>query len=713
MYNPGPDSTTAYFPEVKTIQRSAGRFWAYLAEFNCIAFSGVLLSPARLLAGSQARNWRSLTVEETLSSTGEYLTIFRHQSRSDEFLIVPDAFALQQLFYFSPSDKRGLGLSTSARLLGGIRNRIGGRPTVNWSALALLTGTTDSWASTANTDEALLEDHFLLRPFEAIHIDGGEATIVSLRDDPKLQGLDYESLLQQGIERAGQQLARLAADSRYTALRLNLSGGRDSRLVLALAANAGVERAFRVRSVNPKTWGVRAAVPGLERDLIVADALRRHFGLEWDRKPSSTSTELPPYENLADWQRYRSGLDFRLPARRSLTVLNEPIAELRGAGGETFRAFWSQYLAKTPAWNSVKNESATFEWDAQTMFNYHYRTTLLPREWRDKAFSSYIAILRATGKPTFAEAADTHFTWFRNHSHFGTTMDFARTGATPFFPLHQLEFVLAGELAEVELRRKGAVFFDLFEHACPTLNDLEFDDGPWCAEMQMRKQAGRVVFDSLPNNVDQLTDYFDNERSGTPPRVRPGQQVFSEKCFIASEMREVIQELKELDGGPDFFDTPVTSALVNLCETNLGYASHALSKLHSLRDLLIGSRIDDLMVLGGEDTQRSLLVPARFPEWSDTFRTTLSTVMFRVDVKRTADNRLTAEILLDSADSAQLSFAFYLKRSGEVVARTDYTDSHVTSFEAPRVQADYQVQAFVRRTGTRPMTFSLYSRPVP
>ena len=250
MYTPGPENTTAYFPDVKSIQRASGTFWTHLRKFNCIAFSGVLLSSTRLLAGSQEEEWGPLTVEETLSSTGEYLAIFRHQSRTDEFLIIPDTFALQQLFYFSPSGERGLGISTSAQLLGGLRNRLGTTPTVNWAALALLTGTTDSWASTANTDEALLEDHFILRPFEAIHIDGPRASIVSLREDPKLVGLSYDSLLQQGIERAGQQLRVLVADSRYETHRLNLSGGRDSRLVLALAANAGVESVFKVRSVS-------------------------------------------------------------------------------------------------------------------------------------------------------------------------------------------------------------------------------------------------------------------------------------------------------------------------------------------------------------------------------------------------------------------------------------------------------------------------------
>lgn len=700
-------SLTATFADVR---RFGNAHLSDSKHWECVAFRGVLLGVNELHIATETEQPTQLSLLEAIESTGEFLAIFRNTESPNRYVAMSDPWGFQPLFFTEPS-AAGFSISTDASELGYLLNHSQKDPEVDWSSFYLQIGTENSWSSTLNSDQTVRSDIRVLRPFEILYIEDDTVSQINLIDFLRLQDRSYDQLIERGLTKAKSQLMTLLRDGQFEDYRINLSGGKDSRLLMALLSATGAAENFSVRTVNPQTWASAAARPGLERDLQIADTIRRRYGMSWFKEAPVTELQLDPFDALDSWLSYEAGINFRMPLRQTLRLLPTQIAELRGASGEAFRYFWSHYLALTPGWSKLQHRTETFESDANATFESLFNSLPVDPTIYTEAQNAFISNLRSMNRPTLSEAVDKHFTLYRNRAHFGTTLRFSREGATPFFLLNQLEFVIAGEKLPSIDRKKGAVFFDIIENLDPRLNDLEFDSNQWDPKIRQRSNRKMTNWGKLSTAAELESFYALQDATKKTMRRSNWTTVYSERSFVANETKDVIRELISLRGADKVLTKQTVISLINRTYTNPVAGSHNLAKLHNLRRTVLGSKPQSVLRFGSNTTQADQVLLHHEPEWSSAFRPNVETILFRVDVKRKDSNRLQARILLDRTNTFDVEFAFYLKQGDKIVERIPYSSNTTATFAVPESPQKYLVQGFVRRISPAPEVFSLYSAP--
>lgn len=672
-------------------------------RMGCVALYGVMLTGRRLLTDLSGGPVADLTVDEALEASGEWMAVFRSEDDPDTHLVLTDPFAFQTVFH-SQVDVDGrphLVLGTTARGVAFERRSLGQAFEPDWPHIAATLATNDWLAATMLSDRTADAATRTMRPFQMMVVTGGRAHIVERADLTRLRGLDYCTLLDHGITTACAQI-RALADADVPARRINLSGGKDSRLMLALVKGADALDAFDVRSVNPRTWGVPSARAGLEQDLLLADTLRRRYGMTWSRETGYTTQTCTPFEPLETWQDLCGEINHGFRFHRRRRTRTELVVELRGASGETFRGtnYWQRHARLA----EVADTPESFDADARVVFDRIHRPDLVSAGLVPQMFEHFLESLRGTGRASLIEAGNRHYTLYRNRAHFGTTLRFAQDGAVPFFPLSQVAFVLAGEQLDHATLRSGAVFFDVIERLAPELNDLRFDKGPWPEPVASRRGDRDLHAWTETTSVDEMDEYLRNEElSAAAARTADdaedgGHTILTQaKPYVLAQTRAVIDELRGLPGAGEVLTGGMVSWLLTLPETQLVWAQTQLAKLVSVRDAVVGREASVRLRPSGREgfeglralTRRAAPVPAGF-------RRDLSVLLFRVAVRRDGDEVL-ARIHVDHGEGDDLEFAFYLRDDGGVLDRRGYSTERTASFTRPAEAGhELQVQAFVR-----------------
>lgn len=697
--------STVQFPNVvKQTQISQGPDLA--ANWVCRAFSGVFVSNERLFIGDGTQLPDQLSLSEAATANGEWFAVFENADDSTQFIVITDQFGFQPAYY-AFAKELGLVVSTSAEEANWVKNRYGVASQIDSAQLALYVCTNHSWSSTFNSDYTAVDGVKMARAFEYLWINGD--SFASHPIDELQAGLpsEYDELLEFGIKNAVAQLEQLSQLDVFDR-RINLSGGKDSRLMFGLLSKGGLTDAFTVRSVNPKTWPDKAARKGLMKDLLIADSIRERFGMQWSTEGERVVASLSPAEALRDWQKYRSSKNFRFHLKRKFYARTEPIIELRGASGECFRNFWSHYFKYLPSSSSIVDETSTFDADTETIFDDLYKDKNVSEGVREAMLARFTESLKETGFSTFLEAADRHFSLYRNRGHFGTTLHFMQEGAVPFFPLNQLAFVRAGELVSVKQRKDGIVFFDLIEKLDPSLNDLPFDSAQWPAYFWEKSDRQRSeAWTPTPEDSPRLEQYFENEAQYTntihsAKNMDHGPaQIYGDKSFAYSMVRDLLDELQEVPGGEFLAESTLRAWLLNLVESNVGYALFQVSKLISVRDTLNGKEPFNFLMLGGKNaTETKSAELKRFTaspfEHVAQLSADINPLLFRITLDM-GDREIHSEILVDQASEAQIEYAFYLKVDGKVVEHQAYSTSNLANFARPESGQQVWVQGFVRK----------------
>lgn len=697
---------------------ASGQHAPSLQDMTCIAFSGVLLSSRRVLSEISPVARPDLTVNEALEANGEWLAVFQGRTHPDEYVVLTDAYAFQTLFHCAVEREDGprLVLGTSARAVAHERRALGVDMDPDWEHIAGTVLSTDWLTSNIMSDRTADRATLTMRPFEMMVISRGEARVVPRAGLDDLNALNYKSLLERGSAAAIAQV-KVLGSAGFPSLRINLSGGKDSRLMMAMLVGAGVQNKFEVRSVNPRTWGVKSARAGLEKDLLLADTIRRRYRMRWAEEPEFDTFMATPFEPIEWWQDDCGELNYSFRLNRRRRIRSVMVGELRGASGETFRGtnYWRRYR-DLPGFQGTPEG---FESDLRLAFDHIYRTDLVSGEHAEGMFDHFSEALRSTGRTTLVDAGDRHYTLYRNRAHFGTALRFAQEGAIPFFPLNQPAFTWAGERIDPDLRREGAVFHDLIELMAPELNDLPFDADQWTDRVRSRRTSGRPVHTwQVTQSADEATEYWQNEERAarsmreSEAAARPAtSMIASTKAYVAFQLRATFDELLQLPGAKDWLSPRVGSWLMSLPEQNLNFAQTQLGKLVSVRDAVVGKAagVRLFRTLDGNESQDGLnaltWTGARAPSG---FRRDLDVLLYRVAVSREGGEVVT-EALVDHGGGHDLEFAFYLRRGRTVVERKLYSGERSARFDAPEGGGPYHVQAFARYRRRQQQLFVLQS----
>lgn len=251
------------------------------------------------------------------------------------------------------------------------------------------------------------------------------------------------------VVRCANNVARLAAglcQVEGLTPKLNLSGGLDSRVVLAGTVAAEVTRQFRFF-----TQGTNAVN---QPDFAAASGLARHLDLTLKPKalpPGPTRSDVD-WDVLTLWAASGLGLyDYIIPRRRSKDP--EPVIPVLGMGAETVKGNYG--------WR-----------DLQGLVDG------LPRAIRDEVHEELVAGLDSLGvSPGNADALEWHYVGYRNGLHGGRHVANHLTGISP---LEQRDLVglVHSDANEHPRPAKGepSVITDLLIALSPELALMPFDD---------------------------------------------------------------------------------------------------------------------------------------------------------------------------------------------------------------------------------------------
>jgi hypothetical protein len=306
---------------------------------------------------------------------------------------------------------------------------------------------------------------------------------------------DYEDLIDQAcIDIRDNVTACLGATAAHHAL--SLTGGLDSRMVLAAIMSLG-----RERELAYYTYGASSSP-----DRIIAANLRRLFGL----------TELqvtPNAEGSADEQLAR--LFSQSCGMRAMDLSSErssgDVFMMIGGCGENYRGFYTtMMLAKGVSVEQLF--SATDDEFFLAFVRTHGRWPGLRRTARAALESRMRGEIVERGLDR-TTALDSLYTKYRNRYHFGLGSRVQSQAMIKFSPLDSVSALLASFAIDAKARMRGKVALDILLRLYPPLAFLPSTSGGWSREAT----GGRLYAEALKSASFPMRP----ATAEPPPRVVP------------------------------------------------------------------------------------------------------------------------------------------------------------------------------------------------
>lgn len=491
-----------------------------LTGWRAVIADGVIeaVSGFEFKSFSKPQDSDNLQLETTVDAYGEWVTVWeRTGTIGQEYLVLADAQGYAPVFYTEDHSTQSVLLASSHQAILGQSPR-----RVNWGLASLHLASSHRVFQVASAEETIAEGVRILGVDKALLIRPDGTFLIARPSSKSSESYDYQALLQRGVERTIVQLQRVAAQ--FGSIQLNLSGGRDSRVVLALALAAGVKENIRVITKGPKPQHSQYQQRALGADLKIAGGLVERFGLEWFGGAPAIRHGVPLRQLFESYQSYSSGWNFNAVAANFLSLWTTTEVGLRGGAGELLR---SSGLARTA------EEWCRTDLDKHPEMGPQQADLILKRlgglrsspAWTEFADGSLVraSLLRWEGLPV-RTAMDEYFRQFRQRAHFGHHGRFlGMANEMTLHPLGNSDFLSAAGLLSASDREQGLAVFDIIELAYPELNRLPFDDGHWPAGLADRSTT------RLPFSPREL------------PEMRTSSFVSAQEKQIAAVPREIIQ----------------------------------------------------------------------------------------------------------------------------------------------------------------------------
>lgn len=445
-------------------------------EFRIVQRWGVATRPVR----EQAQFDPGQPVTGILDTPGEWWALCRdHAGRS---LILSDPFSLQPLFYAAVWTPQGSDLlvgpqvDATAQAIG----TIGAKVETDWAGVLPSLLANHDFFDTAHDVLTPVRRLLMSRPDQAILVEDGGYRLIP-RPSRVRGELTYEGLLQAGADRAVAEIGATLDLAGTDDAVLNLSGGKDSRLVLALIVAGGFGHRLRIHSVDPRgdhpAWRTRI----LREDLEISSQLLQRFGLRWAGRPSEREVWPDTLDSqIFVFQHYRGGRSYQFMPTPRAYHHPVPVVRFTGAGAGALKAPWTAAWEGKRFWAAMGHRPGTLRADALRVHRAMGAPTDLPAPISSRAANRFATTMRDISTDgTIDGSVDAHYRAFRNRGHVGGLAWGRSMGIINSKPLLQPEFFAAAQLLSPEERSGGRVMFDLIELLHPGLNDLPFQSGDW------------------------------------------------------------------------------------------------------------------------------------------------------------------------------------------------------------------------------------------
>ena len=412
---------------------------------------------------------------EIADSMGEWLAIAeRPTTFGRDFIVFADTFGYCPVFY-AWLDESHFVISDSFHGVAAAMEQAGSQRTVNIpNYMSAITSRLPQFQNIFS-DETMLEEVRVLRPDQFIHI--SNASGVTFVPRSKLgnspQHDDYNSALRAGIDLSSNILESLS-NLIDVERRITLSGGVDSRLVLALLAASGHQTAYKVFSMDPRAWTNKNSRKVIERDIALANLIRHDYQMDWWTPGSRSAVSIDFLESLSAYQSERSNLYYLFRPLKMLTSQDTATITLRGGGGEIISSTTGgQRLSERFAEDDTEQDPG--RWLAVHLTKGTNLVPDLQETVRDYVETTYNKF-KLEG---VRETLDNHYFQSRNRAHFGHTRYSRTSNELAIHMLSNPYFLTASKIINFENRAEGQLVRDVFELSEPELLQYKFESEEW------------------------------------------------------------------------------------------------------------------------------------------------------------------------------------------------------------------------------------------
>lgn len=437
---------------------TAGVGWMVLSGY---VFSGTVLlglDPADAVAFEQC------TRAGDRSATGNFsfLDVRKEGDGRLRGTVLTDPFGLSQLFVARTG--HGTILSNRYHLAALAHRQLTRRSHVDVAALGTALFTDSVLTAQIGTHRMPIEGIDMVPLGTEIALRDGRMTTVARRS---VAELDYRSLVERGCVAIRRNISAVLDHPAHSYTVMNLTGGMDSRILLAAVRSLGRSDEIRVDTRRLSD----------DADFAVAIQLAAASGLRYRDRPAGTLGPLAPAEHLGMWRSQYLGTyhDLSISSNR-MTSGADNWARLIGGCGELYRGYYQKMV---PIESLERNESRTI--DALRAYlagssMWPVLASIDPRPVVDLVMDELLSL---PGR-SLREKLDSSYLHFRNRLHFGTSAAMAaRLSSVAYCPLASPDLLAASRLLPAAQREAGQVIYDVIHHLDAELAELPFTTGQW------------------------------------------------------------------------------------------------------------------------------------------------------------------------------------------------------------------------------------------
>lgn len=627
-------------------------------------------------------------------------------SPNSSYIVCNDEYGYSPIFY-AQIPGTGIVVSDSFQGVSYELMRNGVQATLNLDSYATTVLTKDSRLSNPLAWQTSASEIFLLPPHYALHVSESAISVFNRAELLDFSGESFGSIISSGIEYITQTLSNLASHEQM-ARSLLLSGGVDSRVVLALVLAAGEEKSYSIRSNDPRLYKNKYSYRVFEDDFFISHAIGNHFGMNWHPTRSAHNVRTSLEEGLRISQSTSSNFSNAFPATTHHPVYVTPEISLRGGGGEPIKGAGFLSLIKQVQENSTRigaTEQSPFEQFKQ----WYLQNAIVDQSKSNFIESSFDEIRPLLNTDSFDTMMPSYYQHSRNRTHFGHGKFSSGTNLFPFQPLSNSHFFSAARQRENTDLRANAIARRVFELTEPSLLDFPFED------TEATKQLTNGHVREIQKNADTLDAHFRLLAEQKPtfqeltfPGSSNDKALSNKNAALISMCRSIANDIEEAFSSKRKELKSLHKSVFDALE--LGVLSPALTvaRMMSARDTFMPSSQPGSNITYSSISNTSATIKIRGLSSNDILPSLKSTALShrppvvlspKTSVK---DKKILVEANPESTRPAQLEFAFYLLVNGRVSERSTYSNNSSLSFDFPdgAQRSTITIKCFARHEGT-------------
>ncbi len=278
----------------------------------------------------------------------------------------------------------------------------------------------------------------------------------------KVSSSDYEILIKRGIDKIVENTAAAINDEDFAVPIVDLTAGKDSRMVFSSA-------------INTNNWRSRVRINTLDfpgDDLAVSCGVSNLFGAQFYEGDETEQSPVSLDESLKLWRSYFFGQYHRYGCGAWANKgLNRTEIAIGGANGEIYRTFWGAVVTRQLATQSTVKGFADSLVSSSAIKSFYSKDQL------QLLVSALSDELDSLPGDSLREKIEDHYLFHRNRAHCGLRGFTFYHDRLTWYPLQSADLLGASRAIGYDERSKNRVIFDVLRELHPVLTDLRFEGG--------------------------------------------------------------------------------------------------------------------------------------------------------------------------------------------------------------------------------------------